>query len=119
MENLWQILATQIGFTNGTVFHYGSDRDLDALLWAADVIVYSSLREEQAFPNVLLKAMVFEHPIIAPNITVIRDEVTVLNLQHLGSFYGKCDCHMVSWKPYSLFLHNKVVSLKTHCGVNC
>lgn len=68
-----QILAAQIGFANGTISDFGSGRDLDELLWAADVIVYSSLREEQAFPNVLLKAMVFEHPIVAPNITVIRE----------------------------------------------
>eukprot|EP00250_Pteridium_aquilinum_P016552 c23159_g1_i1 orf=709-3948(-) len=70
-----QIMAAQIGLANGSVSHFGTDRDLDKLLWAADVIVYSSLREEQAFPSTLLKAIVFGHPIVAPNITVIRDNI--------------------------------------------
>lgn len=70
-----QILAARIGLANGTVSHFGGDRDAEELLWGADVIVYSSLREEQAFPSTLIKAMVFEHPIIVPNITVVRNHM--------------------------------------------
>ncbi|KAI5075198.1 hypothetical protein GOP47_0009865 [Adiantum capillus-veneris] len=70
-----QILAAQMGLTRGSVHHFRNDVDLNKLLWAADVVIYSSLREEQAFPSALVKAMVFEHPIVAPNITVIRENM--------------------------------------------
>ncbi|MCO5599433.1 hypothetical protein L7F22_053537 [Adiantum nelumboides] len=68
-------LAAQTELTRGSVLHFENDMDLNKILWAADIVVYSSLREEQAFPSALVKAMVFRRPIVAPNITVIRENM--------------------------------------------
>lgn len=71
-----QIMAHHLGFANGSVSHFSNDSNFDGLLWAADIVIYSSLRDEQAFPRVLLRAMGFGHFIVAPNITVIQNFVS-------------------------------------------
>ncbi|KAH7299398.1 hypothetical protein KP509_24G009500 [Ceratopteris richardii] len=70
-----KILASQSGFTNKSMHHFGRIDELNNLLWAADIIVYGSLREEQALPSVLVKALAFGHPIVVPNITVVRENM--------------------------------------------
>ena len=68
-------MAAQLGLENDTVCHYPAKLEEERLLLAADFIVYSSLHEEQAFPSLLIKAMVFDRPIVAPNLTVFRNHV--------------------------------------------
>lgn len=51
------------------------NRDVNIILSAADLVLYGSLREEQAFPAILLRAMSFEKPIIAPNLTMVQKYV--------------------------------------------
>eukprot|EP00249_Psilotum_nudum_P011445 c23181_g1_i1 orf=1-2895(+) len=70
-----QKMALHLGLEVGTIFHFGIDTDLNGLLWAADVVVYCSLREDQAFPNILIRAMAFERFIVAPNSTALRTHI--------------------------------------------
>lgn len=67
-----QAIALRLGFPSNSVQHVGVNRDLNIILSAADLVLYGSLREEQAFPAILLRAMSFEKPIIAPNLTMVQ-----------------------------------------------
>lgn len=69
-----QVMAQYLGLKDGSVSYFSDDvADVIGLLWAADVVIYSSLRDEQEFPNVLLQALTLERFILAPNITIIQD----------------------------------------------
>lgn len=67
-----QAIALRLGFPSNSVQHVGVNRDVNIILSAADLVLYGSLREEQAFPAILLRAMSFEKPIIAPNLTMVQ-----------------------------------------------
>ncbi|XP_057873676.2 uncharacterized protein LOC131079678 isoform X2 [Cryptomeria japonica] len=70
-----QAIALQLGFPAGVVRYICSDDDVNSIMSIADLVVYGSIHEEQAFPSVLLRAMSFKKPIIAPNLTVIQKYV--------------------------------------------
>eukprot|EP00250_Pteridium_aquilinum_P011154 c19869_g1_i2 orf=453-2816(-) len=73
-SNVIQVMAHHLGLEEGSVSYFSDDvANVIGLLWAADIVIYSSLREEQEFPNVLLQAVALERFILAPNITVIQD----------------------------------------------
>lgn len=55
--------------------HVASTEDANTVLSMADLVIYGSFLEEQAFPDILIKAMCFGKPIIAPDISVIRKYV--------------------------------------------
>eukprot|EP01018_Ginkgo_biloba_P037807 Gb_27708 [translate_table: standard] len=67
-----QAIALQLGFPSGSVQHVGVDGDVSVILSIADLVLYGSFREEQAFPSILVQAMSFEKPIIVPNLTIIQ-----------------------------------------------
>lgn len=69
-RHVLQEMAHHFGFVNGSVSYFSSDKDINGLLWVADIVIYSSLRDEQSFPSVLLRAMALGRFILAPNITV-------------------------------------------------
>jgi hypothetical protein len=70
-------MAKHLGLKGEDVLYFGADSaDLNKLLWMADVVIYSSLRDEQAFPSVLVRAIAFERFVIVPNLTVIRSVVS-------------------------------------------
>ncbi|XP_072963203.1 uncharacterized protein [Typha angustifolia] len=71
----FQELATHMGFPNGLVRHYSMEHDVNSLLLMANIVLYGSFQEEPTFPPLLLRAMSFEIPIIAPNLTVITRHV--------------------------------------------
>ncbi|KAH9310555.1 hypothetical protein KI387_025590 [Taxus chinensis] len=64
-----QAIALQLGFPTGLVQYASADDDVNSVISIADMVVYGSFHEEQAFPSILLQAMSFEKPIIAPNLT--------------------------------------------------
>lgn len=72
----FQELAAHMGFSAGSVRHYGMDGDVNGLLLMADIVVYGSFEEEQSFPPLLVRAMFFEIPIIAPDLAIIKKYVT-------------------------------------------
>lgn len=49
--------------------------EADNILAAADLVIYGSFLEEQSFPDILLKAMGFGKPIIAPDLSMIKKYV--------------------------------------------
>ncbi|MFS8027277.1 putative glycosyl transferase, family 1 [Helianthus anomalus] len=70
-------IASNLNYPNGTVNHATVDDDDDVykILSIADLVIYGSFLEEQSFPDILVKAMCFEKPIIAPDLTVIKKYV--------------------------------------------
>lgn len=67
-----QTVALQLGFRTGIVQHASQDDDVNILLSTADLVVYGSFHEEQAFPAILIRAMSFEKPIIVPKLPIIQ-----------------------------------------------
>ena len=51
------------------------DLDADNVLMASDAVLYGSFLEEQSFPDILVKAMCLEKPIIAPDLAIIKKYV--------------------------------------------
>lgn len=68
-------MARSLKYPRGTIEHIAGDLNADSVLGTADVVIYGSLLEEQSFPEILIKAMCFEKPIIAPDISMIRKYV--------------------------------------------
>lgn len=62
------------------------DEDADSVLSVTDLVIYGSFLEEQVFPDILVKAMCHEKPIIAPNLSVIHKYVCFLMLFSLFIF---------------------------------
>lgn len=65
-----------MGFPDGSVRRYAMDGDVDTLLAMADIVLYGSFQEEPSFPSLLLRAMSFGAPILAPNLTIIKKYVS-------------------------------------------
>lgn len=70
-----ETMAQSLKYPKGTIEHIAGDLNADSVLGTADVVIYGSLLEEQSFPEILIKAMCFEKPIIAPDISMIRKYV--------------------------------------------
>lgn len=69
-----QVMARHLGLKDGSVSYFSDDNmDVNGLLWVADIVVYSSLRDEQEFPCVLLRAVSLDRFILAPNITIVQN----------------------------------------------
>ena len=75
-----QTIALKFGYPNDTVKHVAMDQNIDTVISTADLVVYGSFLEEHSFPSVLLKAMCFEKPIVAPDLPAIRKYVSILNM---------------------------------------
>ncbi|XP_078155667.1 UDP-Glycosyltransferase superfamily protein isoform X2 [Carex rostrata] len=71
----FQELATQMGFPASSIKRYPFDHDASSLLLIADIVLHGSFNEEPSFPPLLLQAMSFGVPIIAPNISQITKHV--------------------------------------------
>ena len=55
--------------------HIAVNEDEGSYINMADLVIYGSLLEEQSFPEILIKAMGFGKPIIAPDLSIIRKYV--------------------------------------------
>lgn len=55
--------------------HIALHGDVDGVLNAADIVIYGSFLEEQAFPEILTKAMCFGKLIVAPDLSNIEKYV--------------------------------------------
>ncbi|KAL2333851.1 hypothetical protein Fmac_015064 [Flemingia macrophylla] len=65
-------MAHSLKYPRGFIEHIAGDLNVDSVLDAADVVIYGSFLEEQSFPKILIRAMTFEKPIIAPDVPMIR-----------------------------------------------
>ncbi|KAJ4979255.1 hypothetical protein NE237_010035 [Protea cynaroides] len=70
-----QEISSHLGLPHGSVRHYGMDGDVNGVLLMADVVLYGSYQDEQGFPPLLIRAMSFGIPIIAPDLPVIKNYV--------------------------------------------
>ncbi|KAA8516117.1 hypothetical protein F0562_019296 [Nyssa sinensis] len=70
-----EAIALNLRYPRGTVKHVVVDEDADSVLSMADLVIYGSFLEEQSFPGILIKAMCFGKPIIAPDLSMIRKYV--------------------------------------------
>lgn len=68
-------MARSLKYPRGIIEHIAEELNADSVLATADVVIYGSFLEEQSFPEILIKAMCFEKPIIAPDISMIRKYV--------------------------------------------
>lgn len=51
------------------------EEEEENVLAAADIVIYGSFLEEQSFPGILIKAMSFGKPIVAPDLSMIKKYV--------------------------------------------
>ncbi|KAI7740103.1 hypothetical protein M8C21_010321 [Ambrosia artemisiifolia] len=67
-------IALNLNYQRGAVSHAAIDDNGDVynLLSIADLVIHGSFLEEQSFPDILIKAMCFEKPIIAPDLPIIK-----------------------------------------------
>lgn len=70
-----QEVAARLGLQPGSVRHYGMNGDTSSVLFMADIVVYGSSQDEQAFPPLLVRAMSFGIPVIAPSLPIIEKYV--------------------------------------------
>ncbi|XP_047153515.1 uncharacterized protein LOC124825022 [Vigna umbellata] len=83
-----ETMAHSLKYPRGIIEHIAGDLNADSVLGIADVVVYGSLLEEHCFPEILIKAMSFEKPIIAPDVPMIRKYV---------SFHSNLFTLAISW----------------------
>ncbi|KAF7826114.1 Glycosyl transferase [Senna tora] len=67
-----ETMAHTLKYPRGTIKHITGELNEDSVLGTADIVIYGSFLEEQSFPEILVKAMCFGKPIIAPDIPAIR-----------------------------------------------
>lgn len=70
-----EAIAHNLRYPSGIVEYKAVDQDADAVLGIADLVIYGSFLEEESFPEILVKAMCYGKPIIAPELAVIRKYV--------------------------------------------
>ncbi|KAK1418660.1 hypothetical protein QVD17_27805 [Tagetes erecta] len=67
-------IASSLNYPRGTVKHVAIDEETGVLA-ITDLVLYGSFLEERSFPEILIKAMCLEKPIIAPDLTIIKKHV--------------------------------------------
>ncbi|KAK9279941.1 hypothetical protein L1049_013625 [Liquidambar formosana] len=70
-----EAIALNLRYPKGVVKHIAVNGDADSVLSVADIVIYGSFLEEQSFPDILIKAMCFGKPIVAPDLSMIRKYV--------------------------------------------
>lgn len=69
-----------MGLPHGSIRHYGLNGDVNSVLLMADIVLYGSAQDVQGFPPLLIRAMTFEIPVIAPDFPVLRKYVSLFLL---------------------------------------
>ncbi|RZC70593.1 hypothetical protein C5167_033734 [Papaver somniferum] len=67
-----QDVASRLNLPRGSLMHYGLDGDVNSVLLMADIVLHGSFQDEQGFPPLLIRAMSFEIPVIAPDLPIIK-----------------------------------------------
>lgn len=70
-------MAEHLGLENDTVRYVGAGVDVTGMLWMSDAVLYGSFRDEQAFPPILSLAMSLQRPVIVPNRSAFREQVSL------------------------------------------
>ncbi|XP_016900299.2 uncharacterized protein LOC103489564 [Cucumis melo] len=70
-----QETASRLGLPRDYLSHYGFDQDVNGILYFADIVLYESSQNVLDFPSLLIRAMTFEVPIVAPDLPIINQYV--------------------------------------------
>ncbi|XP_039011965.1 uncharacterized protein LOC120141095 isoform X2 [Hibiscus syriacus] len=68
-------IALNLRYPRGVVKHVAVDGEVDSVLSVTDLVIYGSFLEEPSFPEILIKAMSYGKPIVAPDLSNIRKYV--------------------------------------------
>ncbi|KAI3449229.1 hypothetical protein Pfo_005894 [Paulownia fortunei] len=75
-SNIVETIALKLGYPKEAVKHVAVIENTDSVIRIADLVIYGSFLEEHSFPDILLKAMCFGKPIIAPDLPITRKYVS-------------------------------------------
>ncbi|PIA54895.1 hypothetical protein AQUCO_00901063v1 [Aquilegia coerulea] len=70
-----QEVASRLGLPDGSLVHYGLDGDVNSALFMSDIVLHGSFQDEQGFPSLLIRAMSFGIPVVAPDLPIIKKYV--------------------------------------------
>ncbi|XP_021850387.2 uncharacterized protein [Spinacia oleracea] len=68
-------VAAHLRLSPGSMRHYSLDHDVNGVMLMADIVLYGSSQEEEAFPSLLIRAMSFGIPVVVPDLPVITQHV--------------------------------------------
>ncbi|KAM1157393.1 hypothetical protein FF1_028003 [Malus domestica] len=74
-DDAFQEVTSHLGLLHGSVQHYGLNGDVNSVLLMADIVLYGSSQDVQGFPPLLIRAMTFGIPVIAPDFLVLKKYV--------------------------------------------
>ncbi|CAN6697626.1 unnamed protein product [Malus baccata var. baccata] len=74
-DDAFQEVTSHLGLLHGSVRHYGLNGDVNSVLLMADIVLYGSSQDLQGFPPLLIRAMTFGIPVIAPDFLVMKKYV--------------------------------------------
>lgn len=94
-------MASRLGLLHGSVRHYGLNSDVNGVLLMADIVLYASNQDLQGFPPLLIRAMTFGIPVIAPDFPIFRKYVSSSN--SFPSFFN--DSFSLQGPLHFFFLH--------------
>ncbi|KAK7391494.1 hypothetical protein VNO78_19910 [Psophocarpus tetragonolobus] len=101
-DDALQEVASRLGLPHGSIRHHGLNGEVNSVLLMADIIIYGSAQEVQGFPPLLIRAMTFEIPIIAPDFPVLKKYI--VDGVH-GLFFSKHNPEALM-NSFSLLLSN-------------
>lgn len=70
-----QAIALNLGYPKESAEQISINGDVNSFLGMADLVIYGSFLEEQSFPEILVQAMCFGKPIVAPDLAMIKKYV--------------------------------------------
>ncbi|KAM1285184.1 hypothetical protein ACFX2I_027988 [Malus domestica] len=74
-DDAFQEVTSHLGLLYESVRHYGLNGDVNSVLLMADIVLYGSSQDVQGFPPLLIRAMTFGIPVIAPDFLVLKKYV--------------------------------------------
>ncbi|XP_061975552.1 uncharacterized protein LOC133697166 [Populus nigra] len=105
-DDAFQEIVSRVGLHPSSVRHYDLNGDANSVLLVADIVLYGSSQDEQGFPPVLIRAMTFGIPVIAPDIPTMKKYVS--DEAH-GIFFSKYNPEALT-RALSLLISNGKLS---------
>ncbi|KAM6600668.1 hypothetical protein CsatA_020277 [Cannabis sativa] len=105
-DDFLQEVAARLGLQDGSLRHFGLNSDVKSVLLMADIVLYDSSQQVQGFPPLLLQALTFEIPVVAPDLPVLKKHV--VDGVH-GIFFSKHNPDALM-RAFSLLISNGKLS---------
>lgn len=100
-----EVIATKMGYEKDTVKHVAANENMDTVINTADLVIYGSFLDEHSFPDILLKAMCYGKPIVAPDLPAIKKYVSD---RVNGFLFPKDDITVLTQIMYQMFSNGKL-----------